>query len=291
MRSRFKSLYGKPKTLTDRYDECRPEVIADLLAKPEAQLGWNDFNQLFRVGVAPATYAEGLYSLPAAFAFLRRNPNGDAVNCVADVIWLLSEHATRLEKDRLLPECRETVLALLKERTGQFVVTHWDREKNRQMGRDREHYDYVEDSQLVCDTLEALFRFGTLRGWAGEFLEMLSCAQNEPLKSAWFLECVAAVSGWVFFRGKADPPATTLAAEKVCTAMPELRGVWEEFQKRGFVQNCPGQLVPDRALLERHADVIRNSGELFAKHPTYWAGLFRRLGLAREAPPEEGPAA
>lgn len=80
--------------------------------------------------------------------------------------------------------------------------------------------DYVEDCQLVCDTLETLLRFETLRAWAGEFLGGLSQSQNEPLKSAWFLECVAHARGWVFFQGKAGPPASTPAVEELFKAMP-----------------------------------------------------------------------
>lgn len=282
MKSRFRSLYGKPKTLTDRYDECSDAAIARLLGKPEPELGWNDFNMIFRVGVAPATYEEGLYFLPAALAFLRRPANPDAVDCIADVLWFISEHAARLERDDLLSECHDQVLALLHERTAQFVVVHWDREQNRQMGRDRDHYDYVEDSQLVCDTLEALLRFETLGTWAAEFLGSLGSAEHEPLKSAWFLECVEDARGWSMFRRKTDPLGTTMASEKVFAAMPELRSLWAEFQKRGFVKELPDFLAPEPSVLERHAAVIRNSGDLFTRHPTYWADLLEKLSLARQ---------
>jgi hypothetical protein len=284
MTRRFKTLYGKPRTLTDRYDECRPEAVTRLLLKPEAELNWRDFNLLFRAGVAPATYEEGLYFIPTAFAFLRGSRWQEVLDCLADVIWFVSEYAARLEKDGLLSECREQLLSLLRERVAQFVVIHLDCEKNLQMGRDRDYYDYVENSELVSQTLEALYRFQTLRGLADEFVGVLSQAQGEAVKSAWFLQCVADSRGWLFFRGKADPPATTAVAERLCTVMPELRGVWQEVQKRGFVKNCPGQLEPERGLLEHHAVVIRNSGDLFAKHSTYWADMFRRLGLAFEAP-------
>ena len=37
--------------------------------------------------------------------------------------------------------------------------------------------------------------------------------------------------------------------------MPELGGIWEEFQKRGLIRDCPDQLSPAPALLERHAAV------------------------------------
>jgi hypothetical protein len=278
--SRFSSLYGKPKTLTDRYDECSDEAISHVLGKSEAELGWNDFNMLFRVGVAPATYEEGLCFLPAALAFLRRPANPDAVDCIADVLWFVSEHAARMEQDGLLPDCHDQVLALLQERTAQFVVVHWDREKNRQMGRDRDHFDYVEDSQLVCDTIEALLRFETLGTWAAEFLNSLGRAENEPIKSAWFLECVEKAGGWALFRRKTDEPGTTSASQKVCAAIPELRVVWEELQTRGFVKVLPDFLAPDTAVLKRHVQVIRRSGELIAKHPTYWSDRFAKLGLA-----------
>jgi len=283
MNPRFKLLYGKPKTLTDRYDECREADIADVLSKPEAELGWGDFNMLYRVGVAPATYEEGLWFLPAALAFLRRHPNADAVHCVADVIWFISEHAARLEQDGLLEACREQVLALLHERTAQFVVVHWDREKNRQMGFDREHLDYVEDSQLVCDTLEALLRFDKLRTWAEEFVVALSRSRNNPLQSAWYLEIVADGRNWPFFRRKACPAAPTQAVEEVLAAHPDLGGLWAEFEKRGFVRDCPEELSPEAAQLQRHAEVIRRSGGLFQQHPTYWAKVFGQLGMSSES--------
>lgn len=101
---------------------------------------------------------------------------------------------------------------------------------------------------------------------------------GEPLKSAWLFECVANARGWPCFRGKPDPPATTQAAEALCTAMPELRDLWGEFQQQGFVQDCPDQLSPDRALMERHARVVRDSGELFTQHPTYWGESLRKAG-------------
>ena len=276
---RFKTLYGKPKSLTDRYDECREEDIARVLQKPEAELGFDDFTMLYRVGVASASYEEGLYFLPEAFAFLRRNPDDDGIQCVADVMWFISEHAARLEADGLLEECQEQVEALLGAHTSQFVVIHWDREKNRQMGWDREHHEYVKDSQLVCDAVEALLRFQTLAPLALTFLETLSQAENDPLKSAWFLTFVAETGRWALFRKKSDPPGSTRCAEALCAAMPELGGIWAEFQKRGLIRDCPDQLSPDPALLERHATVIRRSGELFTEHPTHWLRLFGKLGL------------
>ena len=283
MNPRFKQLYGKPRTLTDPYCECSQEAVARVLAKPEPELSWGDFAMLYLVGVAPATYEEGLWFLPAALAFLRRHPNADAVHCVAAVMWFISEHAARLEADGLLEDCRAQVESLLTERTAQFGVIHWDREKNRQMGCDREHYDYVEDSQLVCHALEALLRFEKLGGWALEFVEALSRAADEPLKSAWFLECVQDARHWAFFRGKADPPGTTATSEALCAAMPNLRSVWAELQQRGFVRDCPDPLAPAPSLIERHAAVICGSSGLLAEHPTYWLKLFGRLGMAELA--------
>lgn len=95
MPPRFKTLYGKPKTLTDRYDERSDAAVAGVLVKPESELGWNDFSLLYRVGVAPATYEEGLWFLPAAFAFLRRPANPDTVHCIADVMWFIADDAER----------------------------------------------------------------------------------------------------------------------------------------------------------------------------------------------------
>jgi len=282
MKSRFKSLYGKPKSLTDRYDECRPEVIAGLLAKPEAKLGWNDFNLLFRVGVAAASYEEGVYFLPAAFAFLRRNPSEHGIDCVADVMWFISEYAERLSQDGLLDECREEVRSLLTEQTREFVILHWDRVTNPEMCGKRDYRDHV-GNDLPWQTLEALLRFRALGAWAEEFLDTLLRARGEPLKSAWFLELVGSASSWLFFTGTAGPPsAERINVEQQIQSIPGLAGVWEELQRRGAVQDYPAQLRPEPTLLEYHASVIRSSGTLFTKHPTYWGDIFRKLGMSHE---------
>ena len=285
MNSHFKKRYGKPKTLTDRYDECNVEAITRLLRKPETELGWNDLNMLFRVGVAPASYEEGIYFLPEAFAFLRRNPGEDGINCVADVMWFISEYAERLRQDGLLDECREEVRALLSEQTREFVILHWDRETSPEMCGKRDHRDHVRNS-LPWHTLEALLRFRTLGAWAEEFLNTLLTARGEPLKSAWFLELVEQASSCLFFKGTAGPPsAERVFVEQQIKALPGMVGVLEELKRRGAVQECPAQLMPEPSLLEYHASVIRSSGQLFTNHPTYWGDLFRKLGLAETARP------
>lgn len=282
--SRLRTLYGKPKALTDRYDECGPEVAARLLATPAAEYGWNEFNMLYRVGVAPAAYEEGLYFLPDALAFLRRNPNDDAVHCVADVIWFLSEHARRLEEDGLLAECRHQIRDLLEQRLGTFVIIHWDRAKNREMGFDRASYDYVEECQLVADTLEALFRFRTLADWAADFLSRLMESRDQPTRSAWFLACVAQAGHWVLFHDAMEDSGASLANKRVCATVPSMGEIWTELARRGMVQPLPRALRPGAIELARHAEVLRRSGSLFEEHPTYWQRIFHDLGLSEGEP-------
>ncbi|MCC7375196.1 MAG: hypothetical protein IT581_11135 [Verrucomicrobiales bacterium] len=281
---RFRTRYGKPKTLTDRYDECQPETVARLLAKPTAEFDWSDFNNLFRVGVAPATYEEGLYFVPDALNFLRRNPADEGVHCVADVLWFLSEHAHRLVRDGLLTEVHGQVRSLLMAHTAKFVIVHWDRAMNQKMGFAREHYDYVEGGQLVVSALEALCRFRTLEVWAAEFLAGLGEAPNHPVRSAWLLECLANARRWVLFRPSAAVPdaAAMPELEGMCARFPMLRGIWNRLQSGGFVRELPNVLQPERLELKRLAAVIRSAGELFSAHPTYWRRVFDQLEIAAD---------
>lgn len=276
----FQRPYGKPKALTDRYDECRPEEIERLLCKPETEFGWSDFQTLFRVGVAPATYEEGLYFLPAAFGFLRRNPDGDGVHCVADVLWFLSEYAARLRADGLLETSRGEVQALLAERTARFVVVHRDHGQARQMGQDRDRYASVEGSELVCHTLEALLRFETLGAWATEFLADLGQSRNEPRKSAWYLECVKDARHWALFRSRAESARIPPWEGASAAAGARLHELWKQLHERGQIHALPQALEPESSELELHAAVIRRSGALFDDHATYWESLFAKLGLA-----------
>jgi hypothetical protein len=284
MDQRFKSLYGKPRTLSDPYDELDAKTHARLLKKPEQELEWCDFRTLYLVGVAPASYEEGVYYLPEAFACLCRKPNTNAVDCVSEIVWFISEHAARLEKDGLLSDCQAQLSSLVRERLRQFVVVHWDREKNRQMGFDREYKDYVEDCQLVCATLEPLLRFKTLAHWAREFVDTLKCAEDDALKSAWFLTLVRESSTWLFLTPIGKPTARRVRIEEKLKEVEEnflthaIRGSIAKAQQRlSYV--CPPELAADHAVLNYHADVVRESGALFASNPTYWRDLFQELGL------------
>lgn len=275
--SRFKTLYGKPKTLSDPYDECRSEGVARLLEKPESELGWEDFNALYRAGVAPASYEEGLYFLPEAFAFLRRNLDEEAIHCVADIIWFVSEYAERLAQDGLLHACGDQVLAFLMEQTSEFKVLHWDKTTFPERCGQREYIDYVVNSQSVDDTVEALLRFKTLRGWATEFLGSLMSAKADPLRSAWYLALVQCSSKWIFFKPRGTPSPERAFVEQQIKATGAGSAL-SEAQAR-FTQEYPHELAPVRSVLEYHACVVRNAADLFLAHPTYWRDLFRKLEL------------
>jgi hypothetical protein len=280
MDSRFKTLYGKPKTLTDSYDECDAEFVASLLAKREEQMGWQDFGVLYRVGVAPATYEEGLWFVPEAFEYLRQQPEENACNCIAAVMWFISEHASRLQADRLLDDCRQQVQALLAERTRDFVVLHWDRDTHPELGLKKEYRDYVRNLSLVEQTIESLLHSRTLRGWPEKFLGVLLAARGEPIRSAWYLTLIDEAAKWPFYEPPAEPSAERIRVERQMRELPGLGDVWDDMQRR-FTEKYPPQLLPERALLEYHAGMIRHSGGLFAEYPTYWRDLFRKLKLLR----------
>ena len=275
--SGFKTLYGKPKTLSDPYDECGSEGAYRLLETPESDLGWKDFNALYRAGVAPASYEEGLYFLPEAFSFMRRNLNEEATNCVADIVWFVSEYADRLAKDGLLHECGHEVRAFLTEQTSEFKILHWDKTTFPERCGQREYIDHVVSSQSVDDTVEALLRFKTLRSWATEFLGSLMAAKADPLRSAWYLTLVQCSSIWIFFKTRGEPsPERTFVEQQIkATAAGS---ALSEAQAR-FTQERPHELAPGRSMLEYHAFVVRNAAALFLSHPTYWSDVFRKLGL------------
>ena len=287
MNSRFKTLYGKPKTLSDRHHEISAEEAAELLRKPEAELGCDDFYVLFQASTAAASYEEGVYFLPEAFAFLRRNPNEDGVECVADVIWFISEYAERLHRDGLLDECREQIRTLLAEQTREFVILPWDQATNPEPRETQDHCENLKNSPLVEGTLEALLRFGRLGTWAEEFLATLLIAQEEPVKSAWFLALAGPASCWILFQGCFGGSAETPLVEAQTESMPSLAAIWNEWERRAAVQKHPAQWTSESALLKYHAGVIRKSGDLFTLDPTYWAGLLRTLGLAESTSPEQ----
>ncbi len=279
MQKRFKTLYRKPKTLTDRYEEASEEAVKRLLAKPEESFGWKDFNLLYRVGVAAASYQEGLYFLPEALAFLRNNPKDEALSCVADIVWFLSSYASQLEKDVLLHDCRLEIQGIIADQTKEFVILHWDRETSPEMCGSRDYRDSVQNSDLVTHLLEALLRFDTLGSWATDFLEELASTTDDPVRSAWYLECIENAMHWGLFRRAGQKSAGDRMVEQFGQSMPQLQEIWEQLKARGHLRDYPSALVPERPMLDRHAGVIRKAGDLFSHHPSYWADLFRKLEL------------
>ena len=201
---RFRTLYGRPRTLADPYDEANEAATARVLGRADGELTWNDFNLLYRVGVASASYEEGLWFLPAALAFLRRHPNPHAFDCVADVIWFVSEHAGRLEQDGLLTVCAVEVEALLAERTRAFVLVEPEPESGPATGAAR-RWAYVEDADLVHECVGALQRFCTLESWAAAFLRRLGESVGEPVKSAWYIDGLAKAHWAGLFRFLTEP--------------------------------------------------------------------------------------
>jgi hypothetical protein len=241
MKTLFKTLYGKPKTLTDRHHEISAEEAAELLRKPEVDLACDDFDLLFQVSAAAASHEEGVYFLPEAFAFLRRNPSADGVECVADVIWFISVYAERLHRDGLLEECREQIRILLAEQTHEFVILPWDQATNPEPCETRDHCDYLKNSPLVEGTLEALVRFGTLGIWAEEFLATLLTAQEEPVKSAWFLTLAGPASCWIRFQGYFGGSTETPFVKAQTESMPRLAAIWNDWERRAALQKHPTQ--------------------------------------------------
>ena len=280
---RFRTFYGRPRTLTDPYDEAGEAATARVLGRDDDELTWNDFNLLYRVGVASATYEEGLWFLPAALAFLRRHPNPHAVDCVADVVWFVSEHAVRLEQDGLLTACAAEVEALLAERTRAFMLVEPEPEPESDSAtRAARRRAYVEDADLVHECVGALQRFCTLESWAAAFLRRLGESVGEPVKSAWYIDGLAKARWSGLFRDPAAPGGRPPGVNSVCTAFPELNGLWEEFEKRGLIRDRPAVLDPGRAELVRHAATVRGAEALYAGHREFWEQRFRELGLEPE---------
>ncbi len=185
---RFKSLYGKPKAFSDPYNECPAEIQRELLGKKPDQMGWRDFAQIFEAGVAPATYEEGLYFLPEAFDCLRRNIDGDGIQIDSAVVWFLSHHTARLKTDNLLAACRDEVDRCFAHWTRHFFVTHFDQAACEAKGWRLKRYNIVKDSQVLSETIQSLEWHETHRGWGESFIAQLAGSENDPLRSAWFLE-------------------------------------------------------------------------------------------------------
>lgn len=186
-RSPLKVPHARPKSLSDPFDDHGVEHTQALLAKPDNQLEWGDYQCVLGPFLPAGTYRESVYFLPLAFEYIVSHKD-DALDLVTSIVWFISEYAYNLEQDGLLTASRDRMVQCLECWTEHFTVVH------RAKGWLLTYFDYVENVEVVREEVYDLVRFERHADLAESFYRSLTENRSDMVKAAWYLELVRAQS-------------------------------------------------------------------------------------------------
>jgi hypothetical protein len=218
-------------------------MLRRLLATPDEKLEWHQLKGLLGPFQPAGTFRESAYFLPFAFECLRRQEE-HALELTTSVTWFVSEYADDLARDCLLDECRAEIMGCLLHWIRDLTVTHFDRDACAAKGWGLSYFDYVQRSEVVCETLCDLDRFARHADLADRFITQLALS-GQPVSSGWFLE---------------------LARSQNDVYHPPTREVSERY-------------FTDMHLLAQKQSIVKEHLASTTESPTYWRDVFAKLGL------------
>jgi hypothetical protein len=183
----LKRKYGRPRALSDPFHDNTPASLRELLRRGDSELRWGDFKTLLGPHLPAGTYEEVVYFLPLAFDCIH-NDKTVALDLCSSVVWFCSKYEEQLTADKVMDAAREQLLALPRQWTSQFNVTHFDRSMCVEKGWGKLQYlDLVEGSDTVCQMLCDLCEYSTHADIFERFIFDLIDFGADSTKAAWLL--------------------------------------------------------------------------------------------------------
>ncbi|MDZ4782973.1 MAG: hypothetical protein SGJ19_22235, partial [Planctomycetia bacterium] len=179
--------YSRPTALSDPYFDHSEEVCQRILATPDGELDWSDFQAILGPFLPAGTYEEAVYFLPMAFDYCLSNER-DGIEVITSVIWFSSQFADRLKHDRVVDAARNAITDILLQATRNFRVVHLDRDACAKQGWGLQYEDIVLLSRHVCCAVEDLTRFARHYDLADWLVGRLAYHRDDVVRAAWFLE-------------------------------------------------------------------------------------------------------
>ena len=175
---------------------------------------------------------------------MQRNPE-DAFQCETDVIGWIATFLDRLRADGLEVPSRDGLRSCFDTWISRFNVIHNEPEVWRRTGWSPAIDDIVLYGETIAGFIESLTQFQPLLDIAESSIDSLALQQDNPGRSAWFLEYARSLH------------------ESVVPHTPRSEHILK--------------LTEDRSLLQEHAQRIRKT--LYTAAPTYWDKVFKELSL------------
>jgi hypothetical protein len=176
--------------------------------------------------------------------YIYLNQNDDGIHCLSDVIYFIFYNENDLANDKILESCVETVKKWFNKWTNEFEIIHYDKKacEKKQWGND--HYDIVNNSQIIIECLDDLTCYMSLEQIAFDFVEYLRISPL-AINAAWYLELSNFVQELTLIRNE------------------ELKIM---FSDKYYLEKC--------AKIVKQSSFIDNTSS-----PTYWDDVFKNLNI------------
>ena len=217
--------------------------MTSILNTADEDMKWHHYSDLMGI-VAAGTYEESLYFLPRAFSYVMTH-HDEALNTITALVWFTSRHHVKLKAHGLVEAVRDAFRQCFGYWTADFRVEHFDKEACEEKGWVLYHFDHVHNAEVVGEATGDLVEYETHADLAVDFYRGLACNDGDPIKAAWFLECV---------RSQSD-----------AYAPPKYEPIT--------------QLLSDGEAIRRSAAIVLERLVPSEASPTYWTDTFNALGL------------
>lgn len=180
--------HRRPQQLSDPFHDHSTERLATLIAKPDEELNWMDYQCLLGPYLPAGTYEQSVYFLPLAIDYLKQHDD-EALDLITPIIGFASEYALQLKDDRILDAVRFEIQSCLNYWTADFVVRHYGQDECRQKGWTVKYGDLVRHSEVVTEAISDCVRFEAHTDLMTSWLAQIASLESSAVQSAWFLEC------------------------------------------------------------------------------------------------------
>jgi hypothetical protein len=181
----------RPTTLSTMgccYSEAE---LAAILRKRDDELDWSDFRAIFAVSDCGPTRQERAWFVPSAAKYLTERPS-EGLEFISGFIAHFSRNSGDVPVEYRVRDAEAVFDGLLDAWTARFTIVHFDRAACEAKGWSIPYHDYVMNSQILTDVLEALVLDPALSVIGERFIRRLQ-AQDTLTASQWFLELARAV--------------------------------------------------------------------------------------------------
>lgn len=174
----------KPTKLSDPIGEYLDQTLNSILHKNEKELDGVDFRIIFSTNLPSGSYHEIKYFLPIAYDYLT-NDFSDQCEMLQDWVDFIFMYNENIYQDFQLTAI-DIVNHLFTFLTSSYQKIHLNKEQCQAKGWGITSYNYVQNSEMVCELLLSVSYYKKGMDWINKLVEQLQ--NGSDIQKQWLCE-------------------------------------------------------------------------------------------------------